>query len=89
MKRIVVALLFALLAFARADHVPPVGLDYSGTWVVLIAVGTIMAMLILSILWAYLDGQFDNPEQIKHKFTKPEAGMFVRGTSIERPVKEA
>lgn len=81
------ALLFGSSAFA--DHIPPVGLDYQGTWVVLVAVGVITALLILSLLWAYLDGQFTNPERIKFDITKPDNEWpFGRGTSLERPEPE-
>jgi hypothetical protein len=77
---------FALGSSAFADHVPPVGLDYQGTWVVLIAVGVITALLILSLLWAYLDGQFSNPERIKFEVAQPDNDWpFGRGTSLERP----
>lgn len=71
---------------ALADHVPPVGLDYQGTWAILIAAGVIGALLVLSLLWAYLDGQFQNPERIKHEVAKPDDEWpFGRGTAIERP----
>ena len=72
---------FSSLAFA--DHVPGVGLNYSGTWVVLIAVGVIFSLLILSVLWAYLDGQFDGSERIKFAITNLEDNEFI--PSIERP----
>jgi hypothetical protein len=81
----------ALLAFASssalADHVPPAGLDSKGTWAVLISVGVIFSLLILSFAWAYLDGQFINPERIKHALTEPEREWpFEAGTSLERPL---
>jgi nitrogen fixation-related uncharacterized protein len=78
---------FVLGSSAFADHIPPVGLDYQGTWVVLIAVGVITALLILSLLWAYLDGQFTNPERIKFEIAQPDNNdwPFGRGTSLERP----
>ncbi len=86
-RAIPVALLFGSSAFA--DHIPPVGLDYQGTWVVLIAVGVITALLILSLLWAYLDGQFTNPERIKFDVTQPDNDWpFGRGTALERPEPE-
>jgi nitrogen fixation-related uncharacterized protein len=71
---------FSSLAFA--DHVPGVGLNYSGTWVVLIAVGVIFSLLILSILWAVLDGQFQNSERVKFAVALSD-DTFV--PSIERP----
>ena len=79
-----------ILAFvsssALADHVPPVGLDSKGTWAVLISVGVIFSLLILSFAWAYLDGQFTNPERIKYALTEPEREWpFENGTSLERP----
>lgn len=71
---------------AVADHVPGVGFDYKGTWVVVIAVGVIFSLLILSALWAYLDGQFTNSERIKYALTQPDEDWpFGRGTSLERP----
>ena len=82
---------FTLLAFflgssALADHVPAVGLDYKGTWVVLIAVGVIFSLLVLSALWAYLDGQFNNSERVKFNLIEPDNDfMFGRAPSIERP----
>jgi hypothetical protein len=89
MKRIL-AIVFALTSsVALADHVPGVGLDYPGTWVVLIAVGVIFSLLVLSALWAYLDGQFQNPERIKYTVTQFDDESFTRGTSIERPVLNA
>ena len=77
-----------ILAFvsssALADHVPPVGLDSKGTWAVLISVGVIFSLLILSFAWAYLDGQFTNPERIKYALTEPEREWpFENGTSLE------
>lgn len=82
-----VALLLSSTAFA--DHIPPVGLDYQGTWVVLIAVGVITALLILSLLWAYLDGQFTNSERIKYEIAQPDNDWpFGRGTALERPEPE-
>ena len=74
-----------LLAFASssalADHVPPAGLDSKGTWAVLISVGVIFSLLILSFAWAYLDGQFTNPERIKYALTEPEREWpFENGT---------
>jgi hypothetical protein len=80
-----------LLVFASssalADHVPPAGLDSKGTWAVLISVGVIFSLLILSFAWAYLDGQFTNPERIKYALTEPEREWpFENGTSLERPV---
>jgi nitrogen fixation-related uncharacterized protein len=84
-----VPLAFVLGSSAFADHIPPVGLDYQGTWVVLIAVGVITALLILSLLWAYLDGQFTNPERIKFEIAQPDNDWpFGRGTSLERPEPE-
>jgi hypothetical protein len=76
------AMVFAGSSLAYADHVPGVGLNYSGTWVVLIAVGVIFSLLILSLLWAYLDGQFQNAEKVKYALTAPEPDDFV--PSIER-----
>ena len=71
---------------ALADHVPPVGFDYKGTWVVIIAVGVIFSLLVLSALWAYLDGQFSNSERIKYTLTQPDEDWpYGRGTSLERP----
>jgi hypothetical protein len=80
-----------ILAFvsssALADHVPPAGLDSKGTWAVLISVGVIFSLLILSFAWAYLDGQFINPERIKYALTEPEREWpFKDGTSLERPL---
>jgi uncharacterized integral membrane protein len=75
---------------ALADHVPAVGLDYKGTWVVLIAVGVIFSLLVLSALWAYLDGQFSNSERVKFNLLEPDNDWpYGRGTSIERPEAEA
>ena len=84
------ALTATLLAFvsssALADHVPPAGLDSKGTWAVLISVGVIFSLLILSFAWAYLDGQFINPERIKYNLTEAEREWpFENGTSLERP----
>jgi hypothetical protein len=76
------AVLLTFSSLAYADHVPGVGLNYSGTWVVLIAVGVIFSLLILSLLWAYLDGQFQNAEKIKYALTTPEPDDFT--PSIER-----
>jgi hypothetical protein len=77
---------FLLGSSALADHVPAVGLDYKGTWVVLIAVGVIFSLLVLSALWAYLDGQFSNTERIKFSVLEPDNDWpYGRGTSIERP----
>lgn len=74
---------------ARAEHVPPVGLDYAGTWVILIAVGVVLALLALALVWAYLDGQFSNLEDIKHDLTEPEREWpYGRGTALERPEPE-
>ncbi len=71
---------------ALADHVPGVGFDYKGTWIVVIAVGVIYSLLILSALWAYLDGQFTASEKIKYALTQPDEDWpFGRGTSLERP----
>jgi hypothetical protein len=81
MLRILAFLVCSSLAYA--DHVPGVGLNYSGTWVVLIAVGVIFSLLILSLLWAYLDGQFQNAEKIKFALTAPEPDDYI--PSIERP----
>jgi hypothetical protein len=89
MKRALVILLALTSSAALADHVPGVGLDYPGTWVVLIAVGVIFSLLVLSALWAYLDGQFQNPERIKYAVTKFDDELFARGTSIERPLVSA
>jgi hypothetical protein len=84
MKNLIRAgLFFAFSSLAFADHVPGVGLNYPGTWVVLIAVGVIFSLLILSLLWAYLDGQFQNAEKIKYALTAPEPDDFI--PSIERP----
>jgi hypothetical protein len=75
---------------AWADHVPGVGFDFQGTWIVVIAVGIIFSLLILSALWAYLDGQFSNTERVKHNLTQPDEDWpYGRGTSIERPEPEA
>ncbi len=76
------AIFLAFSSLALADHVPGVGLNYSGTWVVLIAVGVIFSLLILSFLWAYLDGQFDNSERIKFAVAAPDDSFIP---SIERP----
>jgi hypothetical protein len=74
---------------ALADHVPGVGFDYKGTWVVVIAVGVIFSLLVLSALWAYLDGQFTNSERIKYTLTQPDEDWpFGRGTALERPNSE-
>ncbi len=71
---------------AFADHVPPVGLDSKGTWAVLIAVAVIFAMLVLSLIWAVLDGQFSQPERVKYRLLEPDRDWpYGRGTSIERP----
>jgi nitrogen fixation-related uncharacterized protein len=72
--------LFSSLAFA--DHVPGVGLNYSGTWVVLIAVGIIFSLLILSLLWAVLDGQFQNSERVKYAVAQIDDNDFI--PSIEK-----
>jgi nitrogen fixation-related uncharacterized protein len=90
MKRSVkVALTTMLLALsntALADHVPPVGLDYAGTWAVLIAVGVIVVLLVLAALWGYLDGQFKDAERIKYSLIEPDEDWpYGRGTSTERP----
>jgi hypothetical protein len=81
----------AILVFASssafADHVPPAGLDSKGTWAVLISVGVIFSLLILSFAWAYLDGQFINPERIKHNLIETEREWpYEAGTSLERPL---
>ncbi len=76
--------LFSSLAFA--DHVPGVGLNYSGTWVVVIAVAVIFSLLILSLLWAYLDGQFSNAERVKYGVTVADDSFIP---SIERPEVKA
>ena len=83
-------LAFFLSSSALADHVPAVGLDYKGTWVVLIAVGVIFSLLILSALWAYLDGQFNNAERVKFNLLEPD-NDFLHGRvpSIERPEPDA
>jgi hypothetical protein len=79
-------LAFFLGSSALADHVPAVGLDYKGTWVVLIAVGVIFSLLVLSALWAYLDGQFNNAERVKFNLLEPDNDfLFGRAPSIERP----
>ena len=71
---------------ALADHVPHVGLDYKGTWVVLIAVGVIFSLMILAAVWGYLDGQFKDTESVKYRLLEPENDWpFGRGTAIERP----
>jgi nitrogen fixation-related uncharacterized protein len=91
MRRLTSSLVTLLLmgGVALADHVPGVGFDYKGTWVVVIAVGVIFSLLVLSLLWAFLDGQFDRPERIKHLLTQPDNDWpFGRGTSIERPEPE-
>ena len=88
MVRLLKPLVFAIISSsaALADHVPGVGFDYPGTWVVVIAVGVIFSLLILSALWAYLDGQFTNSERIKYVLTQPDDDWpFGRGTSLERP----
>jgi uncharacterized YccA/Bax inhibitor family protein len=85
--RVFGVLVFMLGSSALADHVPPAGLDSKGTWAVLISVGVIFSLLILSFAWAYLDGQFTNPERIKYSLTEPEREWpFENGTSLERPV---
>jgi uncharacterized YccA/Bax inhibitor family protein len=85
--RVFGVLVFMLGSSALADHVPPAGLDSKGTWAVLISVGVIFSLLILSFAWAYLDGQFTNPERIKYALTEPEREWpFEHGTSLERPV---
>ena len=79
-------LALTLPSLAMADHVPPVGLDYKGTWIVLIAVGVIFALLLLSLIWAYLDGQFKDSESVKYALTEPEHEWpYGRGTNLERP----
>ncbi len=83
MKHLARALVFGCFSsLAFADHVPGVGLNYSGTWVVLIAVGVIFSLLILSLLWAVLDGQFQNSERVKFAVAQVD-DSFV--PSIERP----
>lgn len=92
MKRALKLLVSSLVgsSVALADHVPGVGFDYKGTWVVVIAVAVIFSLLVLSALWAYLDGQFQNPEKIKYKLTQPDDEWpFGRGTALERPESEA
>ncbi len=85
-KKTLTILAFFITSSALADHVPAVGLDYKGTWVVLIAVGVIFSLLVLSALWAYLDGQFTNSERVKFNLLEIEdSDFFARGTSIERP----
>jgi hypothetical protein len=75
--RVFGVLVFMLGSSALADHVPPAGLDSKGTW----------AVLISSFAWAYLDGQFTNPERIKYSLTEPEREWpFENGTSLERPI---
>lgn len=76
------AVFFGFSSLSLADHVPGVGLNYPGTWVVLIAVGVIFSLLILSLLWAYLDGQFHNAEKVKYALVTPEPDEFI--PSIER-----
>ncbi len=79
-------LAFFLASSALADHVPAVGLDYKGTWVVLIAVGVIFSLLILSALWAYLDGQFNNSERVKFNLIEADNDfLYGRAPSTERP----
>ena len=86
LARTAVVLTFASSS-ALADHVPPAGLDSKGTWAVLISVGVIFSLLILSFAWAYLDGQFTNPERIKYALTEPEREWpYENGTSLERPL---
>ena len=88
MRSVLKLAIFAAISssVALADHVPGVGFDYKGTWVVVIAVGVIFSLLILSALWAYLDGQFTNSERIKYVLTQPDEDWpFGRGTSLERP----
>ena len=71
---------------ALADHVPGVGFDYKGTWVVVIAVGVIFSLLVLSAAWAYLDGQFTNAERVKFNLLEPDNDfLYGRVPSIERP----
>ena len=83
-------LAFFLSSSALADHVPAVGLDYKGTWVVLIAVGVIFSLLILSALWAYLDGQFTNAERVKFNLLEPDNDfLYGRVPSIERPESDS
>ena len=85
-KHLTILASFMLASNALADHVPAVGLDYKGTWVVLIAVGVIFSLLVLSALWAYLDGQFSNSERVKFNLLEPDNDWpYGRGTSIERP----
>ncbi|HWG85534.1 MAG TPA: hypothetical protein VNT60_08655 [Deinococcales bacterium] len=80
----------ALSQVALADHVPPVGLDYKGTWVVLIAAGVIFTLLALAFLWGLLDGQFRDSESVKYTLTEPEREWpYGRGTSLERPEPES
>ncbi|MFN3266284.1 MAG: hypothetical protein ACK41E_05525 [Deinococcales bacterium] len=81
MKAILCCLVFlGFSSLAFAEHVPGVGLNYPGTWVVLIAVGVIFSLLILSLLWAYLDGQFQNAEKVKFSLTTPESDEFIPST---------
>jgi nitrogen fixation-related uncharacterized protein len=81
-----ITVFLALSGVALADHVPPVGLDYAGTWAVLIAVGVIVVLLVLAALWGYLDGQFKDAERIKYSLIEPDDDWpYGRGTSIERP----
>ena len=85
--RVLSLAVFLLGSSALADHVPPAGLDSKGTWAVLISVGVIFSLLILSFAWAYLDGQFINPERIKHNLTETEREWpYSAGTSLERPL---
>ncbi len=85
-QKSITLLAFVLCSSALADHVPAVGLDYKGTWVVLIAVGVIFSLLILSALWAYLDGQFNNAERVKFNLLEPDNDfLYGRVPSIERP----
>ncbi len=82
------ALAFGLVlsSSALADHVPPAGLDYKGTWIILIAVGVIFALLVLAAVWGYLDGQFHDAERVKYQLIEPEREWpYGRGTSLERP----
>jgi hypothetical protein len=84
--RAAVLVAFVASSSALADHVPPAGLDSKGTWAVLISVGVIFSLLILSFAWAYLDGQFSNPERIKYGLIESEREWpFEGGTSLERP----
>jgi hypothetical protein len=53
-------------------------------------VGVIFSLLVLSALWAYLDGQFNNSERVKFNLLEPDNDfLFGRVPSTERPEPQA